>query len=755
MTRAPDPSGASGPSGPPRLSGPPGLSRASGPVASGPPGLSRASGPVASGPVASGSEVAALRGAARELVEVAVVIREAAEHATAALTDGALARALPRAPAEGRSVYGALLRAVTGRRGLGYAPTGGPLVTLAAKAGAMAGAESLVVRVLATSLRLRIAAVAADHPELAGDPLIARLIDAAAADRDLEAVRALRALLRDRGAVRALSGLAPVFGEVLALRALLDENPLNDATAWLIATGRGRATADPVTGLSNRAIAVLDTGEGAARRTVLTGEESARLGDRGSFLGFLENISVIGPTGRILVQSVEGPDGVVRHVVQVPGMRAGRLDGDSPQDLLGAFSSAVLDSNPYSRALARAVADYGMPEGAEVALVGHSAGGAAIMNLAQDPGFCDRFAVTHVVAVGSPVDFKRPADPRTWVASVTNQHDLIPTLDGQGAGGCFDLNPDWYVVDYYDSTHLFPLCHRLEHYIANLADDLPEARDHIDGRLAAYRGRVVRSQAYEVFDREPGPAGSPFLTVPTYAVDGSVDVPIRCRSGSALTAFFAADPEAVAGLLDGTGVGPAVPVAGRALVAVHAAANRVTSVGAYREAHLGVVVPGPWRPPPLWPDLLRGAERRRSGSFLLGSAVDTETVHAVAPTLWGGETRLTPVDVRLAAGRARVAVGGALTLAGRLGPFLPVGDPGLVGYTAGAAVLRSCVRVRGVGRLHPAPRLRLTVEPGSAHPLAERVRALGLDGARPLLCLSSPARQSLRDAAVPLPDVTR
>ncbi|GAA4516666.1 hypothetical protein GCM10023096_32750 [Nonomuraea ferruginea] len=691
-----------------------------------------------------------LRAAAREVVDVAVTLREVAGHATAALTDGELLRGLPRAPAEGRSACRALLRATTGRRGLGYALTGGPLVTLAAKAGAMAGAESLVVRVLATSLRLRIAAVAVDHPELAEDPMIARLVDAAAADRDLEAVRALRALLKDRGAVRGLSRLAPVFGEVLALRALLDENPLNDATAWLIATGRGRATADPITGISNRAIAVLDTGEGAARRTDLSDAESARLGDRGSLLGFLGNISVIGPTGRILVQSVQGPDGVVRHVVQVPGM-AGLLDGDSPQDLLGAFSSAVLDSSPYSRALARAVADYGLPEGAEVALVGHSAGGAAIMNLAQDSGFCARFTVTHVIAVGSPVDFKRPADPRTWVASVTNQHDIIPTLDGQGAGNCFDLNPGWYVVDYYDSTHLFPLCHRLEHYIDNLARDLPEARDHIDDRLAPYRGRVVRSQAYQLFDRAPDPAGFPFLTVPTYSLDGAVELPIRCRRGSALTALFAADREAVAGVLEGTGFGPLL-VAGRALVAVHAAWNRDTSFGGYREAHLGVVVPGPWRSPSLWPDLLRSAGRRRSGSLLVGSAVDTEAVRAVAPRLWGGETHLEPVDVRLAAGRARVIVGDAFTLSGRLGPFLPVGDRDLVGYTAGtgAGTLRSCVRVRGPGRLHPLPLLRLTAEPGSAHPLAERVRALGLDGASPLLSLSSPARQTLRDAAVPL-----
>ncbi|MEV8636700.1 hypothetical protein AB0395_34165 [Streptosporangium sp. NPDC051023] len=705
-------------------------------------------------------DAALLRAAARELADIGVMIREASVHATAALTEGAALGAVARAPAAGCLAQRALLRAVTNGRGLGYAFSGGVLGTLAAKLGAMVGGESLAVRVLATSLRLRIAAVALDHPELTGDPMLARLVEAAAADRDLEAVRALRVLLRDRGAVRTLSELAPVFGEVLALRALLDENPLNDATAWLIATGKGYATADPITGMSNRAIAVLDTGEGAARRVDLAALESARLSRSGSLLGFLRNISLLGTTGRILIQSVEGQDGVTRHIVQAPGMQAGQPDNDSPQDLLGAFSSAVLDSSPYSRALARAVDDYGLPHGAELALVGHSAGGAAIMNLVQDAGFCARHTVTHAVAVGSPIDFKRPADPRTWIASVTNQHDIIPTLDGQGAGGCFDLHPDWYVVDYSDPTHLFPLCHGIEHYIANLADDLPEAHARIDGQLTPYQGRVVRSQAYQLFDRAPCPEGFPFLTVPTYPAEtpgGTIELPVRCQDGGALTAYFAAEQGAAADLLKGTGLGPAVRLAGRALVVVHASWNRRTSLGAYREVHLGVVVPDPWRPgsPRVWPDLPRGADRRRSGSFMAGSIVDTGLACAVAPRLWGGEPYMAPVEFELTDRAARVAVGGLedrlLVLSGSLGPWLPASDRDLVGYMRSAdATLRSCVRTSGPGRVHPAPRVRLTVGQ-AAHPLAGRLRELGLDGARPLLCLSTPVRQTLQDACVPVP----
>ncbi|GAA3311464.1 hypothetical protein [Nonomuraea dietziae] len=258
------------------------------------------------------------------------------------------------------------------------------------------------------------------------------------------------------------------------------------------------------------------------------------------------------------------------------------------------------------------------------------------MNLAQDAGFCARHTVTHVVAVGAPVDFKRPADPRTWVASVTNQHDIIPTLDGQGAGGCFELHPDWYVVDYFDSTHLFPLCHSIEHYLANLVADLPEERGRIDTALSAYRGPVVREQAYLLFDRAPHPEGFPFLTVPTRMEEG-VELPVRCQDGSALTAWFGADPAAADLLLEGTGFGQAVRAGGRALVVVHAAWNRRSSLGAYRELHLGVVVADPWRSRSLlvWPDLLRGADRRRSGLHLAGSVVDAERVAGAASLVVG------------------------------------------------------------------------------------------------------------------------
>ncbi|GAA1020366.1 hypothetical protein Aple_099190 [Acrocarpospora pleiomorpha] len=439
---------------------------------------------------------------AAELVAVAEEIEAVAVRATAALTRELRPRALLRA-APGFRPQRRLLRALTHRSGLGIAFSGGPLGRPIARLSGMAGPGRLAVHVLVLSLRLRIAAVELTHPEVTRDPVLQRLVAAIAEDRDVAAARALRALFRDRGAQDALSAIAPMFGEILALRALLDENPFNDAVGWSMATGRGVMNTDPILGITTRVMSSMDRGAGAARPTDPTPEETARIRTGDSIVAILRNIQAIGTDGRVLIQSVLGPDDVVRYIVQAPGMRPGGPRNDSPQDLVGAFRNTVLRASPYTGALRDAIDQFGVPDQADIALTGHSAGGSAVMNLAQDPGFCRRYRVTHVITAGSPIDFKTPADPRTWIASITNQHDLIPVLDGQGSGTCFDLHPTWYTVDYADPTHRFPLCHSVAQYAANLANDLPEARTHIDTQLAPYRGSLVRSQLYLMLDHAP------------------------------------------------------------------------------------------------------------------------------------------------------------------------------------------------------------------------------------------------------------
>ncbi|NEA27099.1 hypothetical protein [Actinomadura bangladeshensis] len=698
-----------------------------------------------------------LPGVARELAEIAHVLREASAHVTAALGDPQVAAAACRAPREGWRAQRALVRAITDPAGLGWAPSGGVLGVLGAKIGGLAGTSSLPVAVMTTSLRLRIAAVARTDPALTDDPLVSRLIEAAGEGR-AGVVGALRDLVGERGAAGALTAVSPVFSEVLALRALLDRNPLNDHTAWLIATGMGAATADPLTGLSNRAIARLDRGFGAAVRAEPSPREAARFCEEASLLGLLGDLRAIGPTGRALVLTVRGPDGVERYVLLAPGMRMGVPDDASPADLLGAFSSTVQDSGPYSRSLTKALADHRIPDGADLAMIGHSAGGAAVMSLSQDAALNARYRLTHVIAIGSPIDFKEPADPATWVASVTNQHDIIPSLDGQGAGNCFTERPGRYVVDYTDPTHLFPACHSLEHYAANIEHDLPEARAHIERQLAPYTGPVVQRRLYQLYDDARRPAGFPFLTVASRAAptpDGPVELPARTSDAATLTAWFATDAASAAAVLgDADGAVP-VRAGGRSLVALHVHDHRESTLGPHHEISLGVLVHDPWCPRPVgvWLDLLHRPHLRGAGLWTLATALSTPAAGAAHRNLWSDDAFTAPTRVRLDARSAAVTIDTPhdriLTFAGSLGASSPAHSGDLVLYSVLAgATLRSLVHTHGPSRLHLAPRARLAA--AGDHPLADRLRALGLDGARPMLCLSSPHRMLRRDAGTPV-----
>ncbi|QGV77221.1 hypothetical protein [Streptomyces ficellus] len=714
-----------------------------------------------------------LRETALEVSRSAREIRGVAARAGAVLGSPRFARSALRHPLTGVAAQWSLVRALTSGAGLGFAlGAGDGVLRRMGQAGEVCGRESLANRVAVTSLRLRAAAVLAVHPELGRDPGMRRLMDAVTGDRDVEALRALRAMLKDKGAERAMSTVAPLFAELSAIRALLDENPLNDEVGWQIATGEA-LHADPWFGISARHLAAFDVGEGAAVPVEPAGDERWPIAGEGSLMDFLRNIDFLGTDGRILIQDVRGPDGVVRHVLQAPGMAPGKPRNDSPQDFVGAWSNLFDPESPYTRGILLAIDEYGLPAGADLALVGHSEGGIALMNLAQNSAFCRRFRVTHVVAVGSPIDNKKPADARTWVASVTNQHDLVPTLDGRGAGSgsVFTPHPDWYEVDYVDSSHEFPLCHSLGKYLGNLEDDLADARRDIDEALAPYRGPVVRSQVYQLKDRANPPQGYPLMAVPVTPVAtsvGPVEVPVRYYDSSAVVAVFAVEADRAAGLLSETSWMSPSRVGRRVLVALSAYEHRCVSLGPYNELSLAVLVNDLWRPRAhdVLRELLRRADTRRTGRQVTAVAVTTAEAEAAAREVWGQPATRASVDVRLAANRLHAVLapeggpdgvpgGPLLALTGDLGPYAPAPhlDSVLYGRTADAT-LRSMVHCEGRQRFHAAPRVRLRCAPGAAaveEPLVRQVRALGLDGARPLCVLSAPEYRARRGAGAPLP----
>ncbi|MGW1910085.1 hypothetical protein ACWCQS_04760 [Streptomyces sp. NPDC002076] len=722
----------------------------------------RADGHAPGRPVPDGRDASELlRRCARDLVDVAEGIRAVSARTSTALFAPPLTTSARRRPRTGLAAQWALLRALTNKEGLGGSAITAPkgMGQVLGAAGAVLGRESLAALVAVTSLRLRLAAVLVDHPELERDPGLRRLTQAVTADRDLEAVRALRALFRDRGAQRALSGLTPLMAELLAVRALLDEDPKHDETGRALAAGR-QPSADPprrpLHGISASHLASMD--RGAAEAVDLTDQEKQFIATEGSFLGFLRNIEVLSSDGRILVQNVRGPDGVVRYVVQAPGMTPGRPRNHSPQDVVGARRNLFTTDSPYTRSVLRALADYGIPRGADLALIGHGEGGSALLNLAQDEEFCRIYRVTHVVAVGSPVGDEKPADPRTWVGVVTNQHDIVAVQDGRSAASLFDPHPHWYQADYAGPTHEFPLCHMLREYIEHLRTVVPEAREDIDAALTPYRGPIVRTQAYLLKDRAHPPEGYPFLTLPTTSIPttaGPVDVPVRYYDSAAAHLCFPVFADAVRGLLPGATWLTPSRLGRRALAMLSLYEHRCSTIGPYTEIALSVLVDDLWRPRPfdVAADLLRRADLRRSGRHVLSLAVTSDEARVVAREIWGQPAMRTTAEADLTARQIDVRSRDlGLTVEGRLGPGMrcPEADWILYGRRKDSTV-RTLVRAHGRLRLHRGTGVRLRLDTAAAEPLAGQLRRLGIDRARPRFVLSCPQFMLHRSAGAVMP----
>ncbi|MDK9500844.1 hypothetical protein QEZ40_006867 [Streptomyces katrae] len=443
-------------------------------------------------------DIASLHHVCRELAEAADAVRGAARYASRV----ALGSRLPLAAAGRRRARGAqreLLRTLMDPKGLGWAPQGGaPLAGALWLAGVLTSRESLAVSLAVAGLKARIRAAAVRHPELLGNPTTSRVLRAIDEDRQAEAVRLFRGLLTEKGAEYALALLAPSFTDIMAWNALTDENPFNDTAGWQIATGRP-LTSDYVAGINNSVWSLLNRGRGRAEPHTPSAALLGSIDTSGTIVGYVRNIGRIGTRGLLLVQQVDGPDGQSRYVVQLAGMGPG-FNQECPQDLLGAIDAVGAIDTTYTRAVVRALRRL-VPSGAQVALVGHSQGGITAMNLAASRDFNALYTVTHVVAVGSPIDQKRAADPRTRVVSLVNEHDIVPSLEGRSSVSPYALPKQFTEFTWTDDTQAFPLCHAAERYAHNLEHDVPHARSHVDSELAAFRGRVTGTHLFTLHDR--------------------------------------------------------------------------------------------------------------------------------------------------------------------------------------------------------------------------------------------------------------
>lgn len=233
---------------------------------------------------------------------------------------------------------------------------------------------------------------------------------------------------------------------------------------------------------------------------------------------------------------------------------------------------------------------------------------------------------------------------------------------------------------------------------------------------------------------------------------GLVELPILYRDASNVIALFNADRRGAERLLDGTGLEPAITRGEQALVGLSFYEYRDTTVGVYNEVGTAIfarrlgdrgLLPG-------LAELYVDPRRRRVGAWVVDLPVTTDAANVAGRELWGYPKFVTGIDFALRGRDVRSTVhapkGGMICeLAGTMGAGMPAPAVSLMTFSRLDGVLvRTHIDVRAPTRAHLRGDVRLRV--GEGHRMADNLRALGLDGARPLTILVTERFQSLLHA---------
>ncbi|MET9464519.1 hypothetical protein ABZY44_06765 [Streptomyces sp. NPDC006544] len=318
----------------------------------------------------------------RELADAADAVGEAARYASRMALGSRLPVTALSFGSRRRAAWRTLLRALTDPAGLGWAPRGRGVARAGWLAGVLAGRESLAVSLAVCGLKGRIRAASTRNPALKEDPDAAVVLRAVEEERQADAVREFRDLMRRQGAGSAFALLNPSFADILAWNALTDDNPFNDHAGWQVATGRAMA-AEPLLGLGAALLAFFDRGPAAgAPETGLLAE----LDTTGTPAGYLRNADVIASAaGAVLLQRVTVADGTERCVVQLAGPPREPGRPQAPQ-AAHERHDAHEAHEAYARAVAATVRRL-VASGTELALVGRGPGARSAERLSLSKEF--------------------------------------------------------------------------------------------------------------------------------------------------------------------------------------------------------------------------------------------------------------------------------------------------------------------------------------------------------------------------------
>ncbi len=264
----------------------------------------------------------------------------------------------------------------------------------------------------------------------------------------------------------------------------------------------------------------------------------------------------------------------------------------------------------------------------------------------------------------------------------------------------------------------------------------------------------------------------PFFNVPrtlAQTSQGPVQLPILYHRTRNINAFFMVDTQAVQAALKAVGAGRLQTTCnwgGKTLVALACYEYQDTSIGVYNEIGLAVPVVRAGVQPRLshWMQTLRDVDDpgREVAFYVLHLPVDTEAACAAGREIWGLPKFVTPIDYGRQDREVDVVLfdpaqpqrrdQAILRLTGQLGASVPGPTLCPLLYSqVGGRWLKTTVNARGGGQVYAGRKLQLRVGP-SAHPMAQTLRALGLDGARPWLVLDTDRFQSRLNKGQEMPN---
>ena len=246
---------------------------------------------------------------------------------------------------------------------------------------------------------------------------------------------------------------------------------------------------------------------------------------------------------------------------------------------------------------------------------------------------------------------------------------------------------------------------------------------------------------------------------PFQTSEGAVDLPIFYYDNSVLMALFRVDYDKAQAMVADEGLDAVRVSGGKALVGLAFYEYRETSIADYNEVGLAIAVVPKGTRAPKFPmlDMLKPLDKASVGYFIVDLPVTTPAACAGGREIWGYPKFVTNIDFSLRGNGFDGSVTdpdtgkNLLRMAGKTGLGLPGPLLDLVLYSRlQGQMLRALVNTRGGAKICLPGSMSVEVC-ASEHPMADHLRELGLNNAKPFMLFYSHALQLRLNAGAVLP----